>query len=83
MSRLFLRTWPHDVDCGGIELRLQMGRIILLNHLHTCSTVLGDLIDVGTFKQAQANVGMAQAIGGSRPPVTVSAKLLFVENCVE
>jgi hypothetical protein len=27
--------------------------------------------------------GMAQTIGGSQPAVAVSAKPLFVENCVE
>ena len=80
---LFLRTWPHDVDSGGIELCLQMRRIILLNHLHACPAVLGDLINVGTFKQAQANVGVAQAIRRSRPTVAVSAKLFFLKNCVE
>ena len=60
-----------------------MRRIVFLNHLHACPAVLGDLIDVGTFEQAQANVGVAQAIGRSRPAVTVGAKLLFLKNCVE
>ena len=64
---LFLWTWPHDVDRGSIKLRLQMGRVILLNHLHACPAVLGNLVDVRTFEQAKANIGMAQAIGRSRP----------------
>ena len=82
-NRLFLRPWPHDVDSGSIELRLQMRRIVFLNHLHACPAVLGNLIDVGTFKQAQANVGVAQAIRRSRPSVTVGAKLFFLKDCVE
>ena len=60
-----------------------MGRVVFLNHLHACPAVLGNLIDVGTFEQAQANVGVAQAIGRSRPTVAVGAKLFFVKNCVE
>src|SRR5271165_1812071 len=72
-SCLFLRPWPHDVDRGCIELRLQMRRIVFLNHLHACPAVLGNLIDVGTFKKAQTYVGMAKAIRRSRPPVTVGA----------
>jgi hypothetical protein len=54
-----------------------------LDHFHTCPAVLGDLIDVGTFEQAKANVRVAQAIGRSRPAVAVSAKLFFIKNCVE
>ena len=47
----FLRPWAHDVDSGG-----QMRRIILLNQLDACRAVFGYPIDVGTFKQAQANL---------------------------
>ncbi len=53
-----------------------MGCIIFLNHLHACPTVLGDLIDVRPFEQAQA-------IGSSRPTVAVGAELFFLKNCVE
>ncbi len=60
-----------------------MRRIVFLNHLHACPAVLGNLIDVGTFKQAQANVGVAQAVRRSRPSVTVGAKLFFLKDCVE
>ena len=60
-----------------------MGCVVFLNHLHARPTVLGDLIDVGTFEQAQTNIGVAQAIGRSRPTIAVSAKLFFVQNCVE
>ena len=79
----FLRTWPHDVDGGGIELRLQMGRIVFLNSPYACPTISGDLIDVGAFEQAQANVCVAQAISCSRPAVAVDAELFFIKNCIE
>ena len=60
-----------------------MGCVIFLNHLHARPTVLGNLIDVGTFKQAQADVSVAEAIGSSRPTVAVGAELFFLKNCVE
>jgi hypothetical protein len=44
-----------------------MCRVVLFNHLHTCPTILGDLIDVGAFEEAQADARMAQTIGRSRP----------------
>ena len=60
-----------------------MGCVVFLNHLHACTTVLSDLIDVGPFEQAQANVCVAQAIGSSRPTVAVGAELFFLKNCIE
>jgi hypothetical protein len=60
-----------------------MGCVVFFNHLYACPTVLGDLIDVSAFEQAQANVRVAQAIGRSRPTVAISAKLFFIKNCIE
>jgi hypothetical protein len=57
--------------------------IVFLDHLHACPAVLRNLVDVGTFEQAQANVGMTQAVSRSRPAVAVSPKLFFVKDCVE
>jgi hypothetical protein len=60
-----------------------MSCIIFLNHLHARPTVLGDLIDIGPFEQAQANVSVAQTVSSSRPTVAVGAKLFFLKKCVE
>ncbi len=60
-----------------------MGCVIFLNHLHARPTVFGDLIDVGSFEQAQANVSVAQTVSSSRPTVAVGAELFFLKNCVE
>jgi hypothetical protein len=54
--------------------------IVFLNHLDACPAVLGNLIDVGTFKQAQANVRVAQAIRGSGPSVTVGEPILLAKT---
>ena|GEM_PF-6414862 len=60
-----------------------MGSVIFFNHLYACSTVLSNLVDVGSFEQAQADVRVAQTIGSSRPAVAVSAELFFFKNRVE
>ena len=57
--------------------------IVFLNHLDAGPAVLGKLIDVGTFKQARTDIVLAQAIGRSRPSVTVGAKLFFLKDRVE
>ena len=66
-GHLLLGPWPHDVDSGRIELRLQMRRIVFLNHLDAGPAVLGNLIDAGTFRQVRADVGVPKAIRRSQP----------------
>jgi hypothetical protein len=53
---------------------LDMGRVVFLDHLDTCVTVLGDLVDVGTLHQTQADFESAasasfaiRALGGATP----------------
>jgi len=62
---------------------LMWGRIVFLNHLDAGAAVLGDLVDVRALHQAQADVSMPQAIGSSRPSVSVQLEILFVENRIE
>ena len=40
-----------DVDGSGAQLVLDVRRIELLNHLHARAAVLGDLIEVRTFRR--------------------------------
>ena len=49
-----LRLGPHDVDRGGVEVRLDVRRVIFLNHLDAGAAVFGDLVDVRALHQAQA-----------------------------
>jgi hypothetical protein len=37
-------------------------RVVFLDHLHAGAAVLGDLIDVCAFHQAQADIRMPQAV---------------------
>ena len=50
-----------------------MGSIIFFNHLNRRAAVLGDLIDVGPFQEAHADVRVAKAIGCA----TIAVPILF------
>jgi hypothetical protein len=50
-----------------------MSSIVFLDHLDAGTAVFGDLIDIGTFEQAQADVSMAQAVSRARASVAVGA----------
>src|SRR5712691_5159750 len=80
---LLFCLWPHDVDGGGIELGLDMGGIVLLDHLDTGTAVFGDLIDVGTFHQAQTNICVSEAIGRSRSAFTIQSEVLLIKDGLE
>ena len=60
-----------------------MRRVVLLDHLDAGAAVLGDLVDVGTFHQAQADVCMPQAVRRARSAFAVDAKLFLVEDGFE
>ena len=83
LKRRSVRRWPAHIHRCRVDHVLQVRRIELLNHFDGSPAVLGNLVDVGTFKQAQTNIGVAQTIRSSRPTVAVSAELFFVKNCVE
>lgn len=50
-----------------------MRRIVLFDHLDRRAAVLGDLVDVRTFHEPEADIGMPQAIG--RAPIAVAVEL--------
>jgi hypothetical protein len=56
---------PPQVDGLGIQRVLEVHGIVLLDHLHADPAVFRNLVDVGTFKQAQADIDVAQAVGGT------------------
>ena len=60
-----------------------MGRVVLLDHFNASAAVLGDLVDVGTFHQTQADVCMPQAVRRARLAFTVDAELFLVEDGFE
>src|SRR5690606_35695912 len=57
--------------------------VVLLDHLDAGAAVLGDLVDVGSFHQAQTDIGMAQAV--CRPALSdaVELEILLGQNRVE
>ena len=80
---LLFCLWPHDVDGGGIELGLDMGGVVLLDHLDTGAAVFGDLVDVGTFHQAETYIRVPEAVGRSGSAFTVQSEVLLVEDRLE
>jgi hypothetical protein len=67
---------PHDVDRGGIKVRLDVRRIVFLNHLDAGAAVFGDLVDVRAFHEAQANVCMPQAVSRAWPAIAKALAIL-------
>lgn len=49
-----------------IETDLDVGRIILFDHFYTGAAALGDLADIRSFHQTEANIGMAETSVGAR-----------------
>ncbi len=62
---LLFWLWPHDVDGGGIEVGLDVRRVIFFDHLDAGAAVFGDLVDVGTFHQAQTYICVPEADPGT------------------
>ena len=79
----WLRFGLHHIDRGGIKVGLDVRRVIFLDHLDAGAAVLGDLVDVGALHQAQADVGMAQAVGRPGPAVAVNPEIFFLQDRLE
>ena len=62
---LTLRFLLSDVDSGSVNYILDVRCVIFFDHLDTSAAVLSDLIDVGSFHQPHADIGVAKAVGRS------------------
>ena len=60
-----------------------MGGVEFLDHLDAGAAVFGDLVNVGAFHEAHADISMAKAVGGAPVPVPVEFELGAAENAVE
>ena len=72
-----------DIDRRGVERVLDMRRIVLLDHFNAGAAVFGDLVDVGSFHEPHANVGMAQAVGRARIVIAIKLELRPRKNPIE
>ena len=70
---------PHNVNCSGVERGLDVRRVFL-NHLDASAAVLSNLVDVGTFHEAQAYVCMPQAVRRTRSAFAIKAKIFLIED---
>jgi hypothetical protein len=82
-SFVFVLLGPHDVDRGGVKPGLDVRRVVFLDHLDAGAAVLGDLVDVGTLHQAQADVGVPQAVGRAGAAFAVEAEAFLIEDGLE
>src|ERR1019366_2127517 len=71
------------VDRRSVERVFEVHGVVLLDHLDTGAAVLRDLIDVGAFHKAHADIGVAQAISRARFTVAVEFKIRPRKNIVE
>jgi hypothetical protein len=60
-----------------------MDRIVLFDHLDTGPAVLGNLVDIGALHEAQADIGVAEGVGGAPVAFAVKFEPLLVEYGVE
>ncbi len=85
----FLRLlWlsPYDLIAAASRLVLDVRGVVFLDHLNAGAAVLGDLVDVRTFHQAQADIGVAEAVSGARLALTVdfrfsSSRIALKSSC--
>src|SRR5262249_41863257 len=62
---------------------LMWGGVILLDHLDAGAAVLGYLVDVGAFEEAETDVGVAKAVSRARLAFAVGLEVLLGEDGVE
>ena len=57
-----------------------MPPVILLDHLHTRTAVLGNLINISAFEQSKADIGMPQAVAGADMAIAVEFQIELVKD---
>jgi hypothetical protein len=68
----------HFVDFCGVKIRLDVRRVIFLDHLDAGAAIFCNLLDLGTLHQAQTNIGVPQAVGRSRPSFATGSEAFLV-----
>ena len=69
-----------DIDRRRIKHRLDVSGVKFLDHFDAGPAVLGDLINIGTLHQAEANVGVSQAVAGPRIAITIELQFKLTKN---
>jgi hypothetical protein len=77
----WLRTTP--VDCRCIQRFLDVGGVNLLDHFDAGPAVLGNLINVRSFHQSEADIGMPQTVERALAAITIQLHSEFAQNRVE
>ena len=66
LSRTGVRPLASDVDRRSIDHVLDVRGVEFLDHLDAGATVLGDLIDVCTLHEPEADIGVPEAVSRAR-----------------
>ena len=63
----FLSDLPgfSDIDRRGIQRVFKMSGVELLDHIHASPAVFGDLVNIGSFHEPKADIGMTKAVSRS------------------
>jgi hypothetical protein len=72
-----------NMDGGCVEHRLDVGCVKFLDHLDAGAAVPGDLVDVRALHEAEADIGVPEAIARAHIAIAVELELKFVENGVQ
>src|SRR5215471_9906658 len=57
-----------------------MRGVIFLDHLDAGAAVLGDLVDIRTLHQSQADVRMTQTVRCARTAFTIKAQMFLIQD---
>ena len=77
------RSRSADVDRRSVKPVLDVRGVMLLDHLHAGTAVLGDLVDVCALHQPKADVSVAKAVGRAAVAFSVEFQPFLVEDTVE
>src|SRR5690348_16291641 len=64
-------------------MRLDVRRVVILNHLNARPAIHRNLVNVRPFQQPKADVGVAQTVSSAPPPVAIELQILLIEDRVE
>ena len=70
------------INGGGVQRILDMRGVVILDHLDAGAAVFGDLVDVRPLHQAEADVGVAEAVSRPRLPLPVGLEVELVQQGV-
>lgn len=82
-GRLLFRFAFYNIDGASVDHVLNMCGIVFLDHLHTCSAVLCDLINICALKEAHRYICVPQAVECAGVSFSILFHIEFAKQRVE